>query len=263
MNIYIPDIDFSNPSRKLLFLLTRPFYTAKGWDNDAKVRQRWKVTEDFSYTDSIQTADVFFIPHPVNTYNNKQLEEFNALCLQHNICGYGYISGDFGKKFPEFSQLTYFRMGGFKSQLSENNKGFPVMIPDRCEKIYGTPEVELRKKEELPVVGFCGHAHRSIWKFGKEKGAFIRENLNRFIKNPFRNDYEPLFASGYERAKLLKHLEKSSAIKTNFIYRKQYRAGAVTREARAATTIEYFDNIKKSDYVLCVRGAGNFSVRLY
>lgn len=263
MKIHIPNIDFSDPKRQSLFLLTRPFYTAEGWENDVKVRQRWKVTGDFSYTDRIQTANVFFIPHPVNTYNKKQLQQFNALCLQYNIKGYGYISGDYGIQCPEFSQLTFFRMGGFKSQLSSNNRGFPVIIPDSCEKIYSTPEVELRKKQELPVVGFCGHAHFSFWKQLKEKGVFIRENIKRFIINPLRKDYEPLFASGYERAQLLRDLEKSSAIKTNFIYRKHYRAGAVTWETRAATTQEYFDNIKNSDYVLCVRGAGNFSVRLY
>jgi hypothetical protein len=52
-------------------------------------------------------------------------------------------------------------------------------------------------------------------------------------------------------------------VTTNFIYRKHYRAGATTPSERQKTTQEYFKNIKNSDYVLCVRGAGNFSVRLY
>ncbi len=84
-----------------------------------------------------------------------------------------------------------------------------------------------------------------------------------FLKNPFNDVYEPLFASAYERAKLLMSLEESDQIKTNFIYRKKYRGGAITQQDRAQTTLEYYNNILNSDYILCLRGGGNFSVRFY
>ena len=48
-----------------------------------------------------------------------------------------------------------------------------------------------------------------------------------------------------------------------FIFRKHYRGGALTEAQRNQTTLEYYDNLLQSDYVLCVRGAGNFSVRFY
>ncbi len=263
MDIHIPHIDFTNPNRQSLFILTRPFYSATGWKNDKAVRNRWRVAEEFQFTETITTADVLFIPHPVNTYSKKQLEEFNALCVQHNIRGYGYISGDFGKRYPEHSNLVYFRMGGFKSQLNHQNKGLPVQIYDQWEKRYQRQTPEIRTKQAKPVVGFCGHASLSARKKLKEQLVFVKENLRRFFAQPGRTDYEPLFASGYERAKLLQALEKSKGIKTNFIYRNKYRAGGVTGATRATTTLEYFDNIKNSDYILCVRGVGNFSVRLY
>src|SRR5690606_13392714 len=62
---------------------------------------------------------------------------------------------------------------------------------------------------------------------------------------------------------LLQSFEQSPLVTTNFIYRKRYRAGAKTPSERQKTTQDYFENIKNSDYVLCVRGGGNFSVRLY
>ena len=48
-----------------------------------------------------------------------------------------------------------------------------------------------------------------------------------------------------------------------YLYRNRYRAGAKTQQEMSNTMKEYYDNIVDSDYVLCVRGAGNFSVRLY
>jgi hypothetical protein len=58
-------------------------------------------------------------------------------------------------------------------------------------------------------------------------------------------------------------LETSAQIETNFIYRNNYRAGFKTREELEASTLEYYENVRNSDYVLCVRGGGNFSIRLY
>lgn len=263
MKIYIPDIDFANQNKKLLFILTRPFYKQTHWENSDELKQRFQLTQEFIYVNNIKEADVFFIPKPINRYTEEELSEINKICKQNNIKAFGYISGDLGKKYPEFEQLTYFRMGGFRSQLSQKNRAFPVLVSDHSAKIYQDGCVEIRPKQDIPVVGFCGQASLSQTKRIKENLRFIRENIERFFKKPFRKDYEPLFPSAYQRAKLLKIFESSHKISTNFIYRKQYRAGALTGEKQTATTLEYYDNIKNSDYILCVRGAGNFSLRLY
>lgn len=259
MTIYITSINFSNHHRPSLFILTRPFYDESGWVNDDKVKIRWKVSNDFWYTSNLEEADVLFIPNPINGYSAKELHNFNTMCVSRNIKGYGYISGDYGKQYPEFSNLVYYRMGGFQTQLSDKNRGFPVSISD----YYGDKPVIWREKQKLPMIGFCGHAQLSYWKAAKEQLVFIKENALRFLTKPFRKDYEPLFSSGFQRAKLLNIFEKSSLVQTNFICRKHYRAGAITPLEREKTTQEYFENIKNSDYVLCVRGGGNFSVRLY
>src|SRR5690606_32484423 len=208
MTIYIPTINFAKPNRPSLFILTRPFYTESGWANDEAVKKRWQVSDDFKYTSTIDEAEVLFIPNPINTYSKQDLSTFNTLCASQNIKGYGYISGDFGKHYPEFSHLTYFRMGGFKSQLSTNNQGFPVMISD----YYKDSTISFREKQEQPIVGFCGHAQLSFLKSQKEQSVFIIENIKRFINNPLRGDYEPLFSSAFQRAKLLGSFEQSKLI---------------------------------------------------
>ena len=97
----------------------------------------------------------------------------------------------------------------------------------------------------------------------KESAKFLIENAKRGLSNPLRSDWEPVFPSAFHRAKLLHLLEQSRKVTTNFVYREHYRAGAITETARDQTTREYYENIRNSDYVLCVRGGGNFSVRLY
>jgi len=265
LKIHIPNINFKTVNKKALFILTRPFYSEKGWTND--VKNDWNIDENISFTDTVEDANVFLIPMNINWYfgtkNQQLLVEYNNICKQKNITAYGVIGGDFGIKFLDYSNIIFFRMGGFKSKLSNKNKGFPVALSDHFKGFYNKESIEPTPKNDFPTIGFCGHSEMSIAKKIKEIVKYLIENTNRFIKNPLCNNYEPLFASAFERAKLLHYFEKSSAVKTNFIYRKSYRGGAKSSEDLHKTTLEYYDNIKNSDYILCVRGAGNFSVRFY
>lgn len=267
MKIYIPEIDFSNIKKKQLFLLTRPFLDEFGWGNNQIVKEEWRLKDNFEFTSQPNEANMLLIGMPINEIVKKnkvfQLIEYNQLCVKYNIKGYGYISDDFGIAYPEFSNLTYFRMGGFKSQLSTKNLGFPVPLSDHFKRIYQLENPIPNNKAEKPIVGFCGHATNSPVKRVKELIKCLKENSRRVFENPFRKDWEPLFSSAYERWSLLQFLEKSQKITCNFIYRTQYRGGAQNLEQRESTTKEYYDNIALSDYVLCVRGAGNFSVRFY
>lgn len=267
IKIFIPPIDFANTNKLLLFVLTRPFYTKEGWCNDLELKERWGVADTFHYTDSADEAAFMILPLPVNYYVNsgqlKELRAYSQICLERSIKGFGYISGDFGKAYPEFSQFTYFRMGGFKKQLSDKNYGFPVSLSDHFQRLYGIENPEPRQKSTKPIVGFCGHATSSTSKQVKELIKCLLENGKRFLQNPLRNDWEPLFASAYERWHLLQTLANATDLNCNFIFRKHYRGGAKNTSEQERTTKEYYDNLLQSDYVLCVRGAGNFSVRLY
>ena len=265
IKIYIPAVAVNDENRRTLLVLTRPFLTENyEWKNDRINFEKWGITlSDFTLVNNIKEANLLLIPFPINSYFNDGkshiLAEINKISQNQNVKAYGYIAGDFGVQYPEFSNILYFRMGGFRKQLSAKNLGFPVLIGDK----FLNTVFHSTQKIQLPVVGFCGHATTSILKRTLEILKCMAENLGRFFKNPFNKVYEPLFASAYERAKLLANFENSNLVKTNFIYRERYRAGATTVQHRHATTIEYFDNIASSDYILCVRGTGNFSVRLY
>jgi len=90
---------------------------------------------------------------------------------------------------------------------------------------FGTAErLHIRSKSEKPVVGFCGA-----------------------VTHPIRHTAISL-------------IEKNTNLNTNFLIRGNFWGGSIhdpqIRE-------EYICNINSSDMVLCCRGAGNFSYRLY
>ena len=66
------------------------------------------------------------------------------------------------------------------------------------------------------------------------------------------------------RKKSIDILSKSKNIKTSFIIRKNFWGGFFNQNISFKTLRhEFHENMKNSDYVLCARGAGNFSYRFY
>ncbi|VXC31667.1 Exostosin family protein [Flavobacterium sp. 9AF] len=264
MKIFIAHKNIPIENVKNLFILVRPFYSSH-WKDDYEFIGMNGLS--IYMTSSIKEADIILLPFSINYYLNTGkkhlLLEINTIGIQENKMIHSFVSDDFGPKYPEFSNIIYYRMSGFYSKLSKNNKGFPVALSDHFQRFYTIDNPIPKSKNVLPIVGFCGHATRDFSKRNKEIIKCIIENIKRFVKNPFNRVYEPLFASAYERATVLEYLENSALIKTNFIFRSLYRGGAKSVEDRLKTTLEYYNNINESDYVLCIRGAGNFSVRFY
>lgn len=68
------------------------------------------------------------------------------------------------------------------------------------------------------------------------------------------------FVSHISRLLCLKELEKDTRIHTNFLIRDKFWAG---KPHDPQVVSEYRDNLKHSQFVLCNRGAGNWSMRFY
>jgi len=98
------------------------------------------------------------------------------------------------------------------------------------------------------------------------------QNLWRSAVNPTgaenRQESMPLLGATI-RARALRALADSSAVETNFIVRDRFHGGAllpnggVDFDRMQMTRLEFVQNLVDSDFVLCARGAGNFSYRLY
>ena len=266
MKLYYPISHYNRDFRGMVFPLLKPFI--KGEDfNDKQRKNLYGVSEvDFEFTDFIEDADVIILTMAWNYY--RRVAQLNkaftliASAQRYNKIVWSINAGDFGVKLPYFENLIVFRQGGYVSNNQTGHMGHPSFISDYLSK-YQLKDIYLNiQYQSLPKVGFCGQADLSKWNALKE---MLKQHV-RNIKIGMGFSYmEPqkIVSTSYLRASLLKVLEISPEIDTRFIKRKQYRAGITKNKETHNSTTEFYTNILQSQYVLCVRGAGNFSVRFY
>ena len=128
----------------------------------------------------------------------------------------------------------------------------PRFIDDPL-RAYRDAHTDSKKGTSAPRVGFCGYASSGSLKLAYS----VLQNVKfRAMYHAGRTIYEPpcLIPATLLRAKVLTALESDSGIETDFIIRTRYRTGS---------TEEFYRNIMETDYTVCVRGYGNWSVRFY
>ncbi|OBQ55383.1 exostosin family protein [Tamlana sp. s12] len=172
-----------------------------------------------------------------------------------------YTAGDYG--FTNSIENAYtFRLGGFKSQLPEHTFVMPSFINDPYDKVLECRGFVSVKRAEKPSIGFVGHAQAGLLKYIKEVVSHLKFHVKRQTKKLTADD-QTFYPSSIKRAKLLRKLEQSQCLKTNFILRNKYRGDLSTEEGKKQTEKEFFQNIYVNAYTFCIRGRGNFSVRFY
>lgn len=221
------------------------------------------VKDFFKLVDTIEDADFCIFPIDVGFYlSNKrknELELFVAAAKQYQKKVWIYSGGDFGTTFSD--ELVNFRLGGFHSKMNTNTFVMPSFINDPYQSIMQKEWQPLEKRDK-PTVGFVGNADGSFIKWTKEALIYAKQTVNRLLKKDF-SDHQAFFPSSSIRFKLLEKLKISEGILSDFIYRNKYRAGATTESQKIKTTLEFYENIERNLYTFCLRGSGNFSVRLY
>ncbi|MCX8148585.1 exostosin domain-containing protein [Thermaurantimonas aggregans] len=247
--------------------LLKPFV---GKDNNFTDDERIKIyglsEKDFTFIDKLEESDLAVLPWSWNYYYKLKIID-NAIKFVENAFNEGktvisWTSGDYGVRVPFFKNLVVLRPSGYRSKLPYTHQGLPVFISDPLIDYYKCREVFLREKSVVPVIGFCGQAIGNSFKYTKDVAKTLKKNIQYFLGlSP--EEPQTLYPSTRLRSKTLGLLESDNRLETNFIKRAKYRAGASTNEERMKTTREYFDNMLNSDYIVCVRGGGNFSVRLY
>ncbi|WP_177229123.1 exostosin domain-containing protein [Pustulibacterium marinum] len=211
----------------------------------------------------MEDAQVLIVPISIDIFfkskKKKELYKFIDKANSLNKSVWIYSSDDRGITIDK--NVLTFRFGGFKSKTSINNT---VMLPVFIEDPLDILKIDFYplKKNEHPLIGFVGHADKSIKKIWKEQLIHLY-NCTKILLKKEHFDHQKYFPSAVIRYNLLKELESSSSIHTNFIYRGQYRAGAKSDGEKQRTTLEFYQNIFDCPYTFCIRGAGNFSVRLY
>jgi hypothetical protein len=117
-------------------------------------------------------------------------------------------------------------------------------------------------KPKLPTVGFVGHAKASLQHemiTGNKDSVVSDYGFERIPEPPaLRN---PVNIGLILRQRVLAGLSRSERVSSMFILRdvnhSLAKAGFGSRRA------EYLDNLNENLFAVCVRGAGNYSIRLY
>jgi hypothetical protein len=238
--------------RKIIFPLLLDLCFLK----NANLLQKYQIVRE------IEFADIVIVPLQIGYFfKEKRVSWLYDFIDRANNCNkkvWVYAAGDFGATINK--DVYTFRLGGFNSKL--NNK--TIIMPSLIADPYSIINTAFKPipKNQFPTIGFVGNANGSVFKWFKEFVIYIFHNLKR-IKSKVPEDYQSFYPSSIKRYQSLIAFQKNNQIISNFIFRKKYRAGAKTEEEREKSNFEFLNNIYENPYVFCLRGAGNFSVRLY
>ncbi|WP_445955125.1 hypothetical protein [Yeosuana sp.] len=216
----------------------------------------------YSLVDDIQKCDIIVFPIDYTKFikYKKAFSQLQKLSKIHKKLIWIYTAGDYG--FTNYIPNSYtFRLSGFKSKLNENTFIMPSFINDPFNNYLPQGFLAI-KKEVQPTIGFVGHAQSGLRKYINEINNHLKYNIKR-KSQLLKVDKQPFYPSSILRVKYLFVLEKSKHIKTNFVLRSHYRAGARNEVEKQKSTQEFFNNIFNNSYTFCSRGVGNFSVRFY
>jgi hypothetical protein len=148
------------------------------------------------------------------------------------------------------------RTSFYRSRRRPGEFAQPAWSEDLAAR-YFNGRLPRRPKSTRPVVGFCG--------FGQVRWTL--KNLLYWGASRLGLREPGAFTGHRLRARALRLLGESPLVETNFIIRDAFFGGALTPAGGMAQVQalrrEFVDNLAASDYVLCVRGNGNFSYRLY
>lgn len=253
VRLYIPSFDYKN------YRLFEIFH----YQEDGNVGIAPIALDKFSLVQNAENADWILIP----VFITELLSQKGRNLIRNT----SEIASKLGKPFGLYSNSDFivdpvvgnsylFTPGAYQS------KPFQIDLPatlqvDPYKKWIG-PSWEASPYSPQPSVAFCGQATtqplkvlKDLYTFG---GTKIKNHLGLTLSNP-----GPVFFPAFQRATLLKIFEKDPRFTTDFILHNQYKAGAVTSAQNAQVEKDFYQNINKSLFTVCLRGMGNYSVRFF
>ena len=205
-------------------------------------------------------ADVHLLPHnyPLISGNVEYLRRCRETAARHNKQVIVFWHGD-GTGPVALENAIVFRTSQYASKLRKNE----YIMPAYAEDLKGKGLFVRDKTDTPPVIGFCGWAQ---YKNAKNAvGSFLQALPHEAYALLTGYPQSQSFIKGlWLRRRVLASLSRSRRIRTNFRLRSSHSAHAKTiRLDPAQARREYIDNMLASDFVLCVRGDGNYSLRFY
>ncbi|ALM10238.1 MAG TPA: hypothetical protein DEB30_04605 [Candidatus Peribacter riflensis] len=205
-------------------------------------------------------ADVHLLPHnyPSVADRAEYLKRCQTTAARHNKRIITFWHGD-GTGPVALDNAIAFRTSQYESKLREDEH----IMPAYAEDLKGKGLFVRDKTDAPPVIGFCGWAQYKNTK--NAIGSFLQALPHEAWALLSGYPQSRSFIKGlWLRRRALASLARSRCIQTNFLLRSSHSAHAKTiRLDPALARREYIENMLASDFVLCIRGDGNYSLRFY
>jgi hypothetical protein len=215
-----------------------------------------EVGRSFLAMAELADSDAAVFPQNWETAGERAVElgeRFAAACRDAGKTPVVFHGADATEQLPVDGVV--FRASLLRSRRRPNEFALPAWSEDFLLNHFGG-ELHIRRKQGRPTVGFCGNT------MGGPPPRTVGGTLRGFLGK--RADSTRSLAGTHPRTLALQALQRDSRLDPNFVLRDTFWAGAIDDSSSLLVARrEYVRNMLDSDYVLCVRGIGNFSYRLY
>ncbi|REJ78535.1 MAG: hypothetical protein DWQ47_03530 [Acidobacteria bacterium] len=237
-----------------------------GLDKQAIFSGRTNPDSRIELTEDPREANFVLLPMHWSYYLWNDKENFTdaeaaaELAARFNKNVVVWYQGDLVPKVPFDNAIVF--LPGIVGNETEQLRACPVFIDDPSEDFGRRSEI-YRSWKETPEIGFCGFSAS-----GPVKQCFsVVQGLRLSLLSSlgyYDYDNVPVIPSTVLRTRVLRRLEESELVDTNFIKRSRYTPKTVTDSGNPGEMrTAFFDNLYGSDYSVCVRGYGNWSYRFY
>lgn len=203
---------------------------------------------------SLADCDVAVFPQnweSAGEHANELGRAFTALCREAGKTAVVFHGADSSDPLPV--DAAVFRTSLLRSQRGPNEFALPAWSEDFLAH-YLAGELRLRPKHARPIVGFCGN---------RMAARSFRGTIRGLLPDSRTTTWRGLLVE-HPRTTALVAVHRDRRLEPNFVLHRTFWAGALDGSSSLVKARrEYVRNMLESDYVLCVRGIGNFSYRLY
>lgn len=265
VKIYFPEQLLDGNQRHSWFELikSKDRFTRKVDDLDQRIQSM------LIWVDDPYEAQLWILPMDWRYYaENGQMQLALKFCLEAEERGktvWSFNGGDYGIELQINPCVRIYRMSYNRSELKSTDKIMPFFLSDPVKQVLGAYDESMLFSKRTPdelVVGFCGMAPHGLIIYLREWFLVAIQSAKRYLSSP-RVCVQPWLSTSNLRYRSMQAFKNASNWKTDFIVHKKHRAGAVLEEEIKVSTQRYYGHMLGSDLIICVRGAGNFSVRFY
>ncbi|MEK7602500.1 MAG: exostosin family protein [Patescibacteria group bacterium] len=253
-HFYLPKPCDSMPIHNLFYFRFQPVDLKTNVFNEPPFENFF---ETVSLVNEVETADAIILPNNFASLDDDArtyIRTYADMGERFRIPVYLLSFSDYSYRLVFDSRVRVFRMSSYKSLMRDTD----IIVPTTARRFEEIPFVP-RKKQELPMVSFCGYAG---FKTARQWVTYGARNLWWEVRALCIPHYRARKVGIYWRRASMRALAGSGRIRTNFIVRRSFSGAVRTIElSPAEARAEFIDSIVNSDFVLAPKGDGNYSNR--